>query len=522
LSNLVLEGGIWMNTQRPEWNDANNALVGYGISVVTLNYLRRFQVFCHALFEGSAATVKVSREVAVWFEASMKAFEKAAKKIPSEISDRDRYDILAALGEPASAYRLKIYEEGFSGKAKSLKKEQILHFFSLTQTIIDHSLKANEREDKLYHAYNLLKRREEKEISLRYLYEMLEGQVAALSSGMLNPTEAADLLDALKASALFREDQYSYLLYPNRQLPRFTAKNNIPQEDFDGIQLFDLMLSRNDERLVKQDILGGGHFHGDIRNASDIELILEQLEKEEAYQKLVKKERKAILDIFEKMFDHQSFTGRSGTFFGYEGLGSIYWHMVSKLLLAVGENYFGAVKAGASKDVLTRLVAHYYEIRAGIGLNKSPELYGAFPTDPYSHTPAHLGAQQPGMTGQVKEDILSRYLELGLLVEEGKIHFQPFLLRQMEFSTHSQPFFFYNVKGAKEYIELPPQSLAFTFCQTLIIYRRDEQAHISVFYADGTQKEINDAMLDKETSRSIFERKGEILRLEVGIKPYLA
>ena len=25
LSNLVVDGGVWMNTQRPEWNDANNA-----------------------------------------------------------------------------------------------------------------------------------------------------------------------------------------------------------------------------------------------------------------------------------------------------------------------------------------------------------------------------------------------------------------------------------------------------------------------------------------------------------------
>ena len=36
LTNLVPEGGIWMNTQRPEWNDANNALVGKGLSVVTV------------------------------------------------------------------------------------------------------------------------------------------------------------------------------------------------------------------------------------------------------------------------------------------------------------------------------------------------------------------------------------------------------------------------------------------------------------------------------------------------------
>ena len=35
--------------------------------------------------------------------------------------------------------------------------------------------------------------------------------------------------------------------------------------------------------------------------------------------------------------DHTRFTGRSGTFYGYEGLGCIYWHMVSKLLLATQE-----------------------------------------------------------------------------------------------------------------------------------------------------------------------------------------
>jgi hypothetical protein len=35
MSNFIPEGGIWMNTQRPEWNDANNALVGNGVSMVT-------------------------------------------------------------------------------------------------------------------------------------------------------------------------------------------------------------------------------------------------------------------------------------------------------------------------------------------------------------------------------------------------------------------------------------------------------------------------------------------------------
>ena len=39
LTNLVPGGGIWMNTQRPEWNDANNAIAGLGLSVVTTAYL---------------------------------------------------------------------------------------------------------------------------------------------------------------------------------------------------------------------------------------------------------------------------------------------------------------------------------------------------------------------------------------------------------------------------------------------------------------------------------------------------
>ena len=59
LTNLVPEGGIWMNTQRPEWNDANNALVGKGLSVVTVAYLRRFVTFWLAqLADGDVETFR--------------------------------------------------------------------------------------------------------------------------------------------------------------------------------------------------------------------------------------------------------------------------------------------------------------------------------------------------------------------------------------------------------------------------------------------------------------------------------
>ncbi len=55
IGNLVPCGGIWMNTQRPEWNDANNALVGNGLSMVTLFYLRRYLKLLSALLHESAA-----------------------------------------------------------------------------------------------------------------------------------------------------------------------------------------------------------------------------------------------------------------------------------------------------------------------------------------------------------------------------------------------------------------------------------------------------------------------------------
>ena len=95
--------------------------------------------------------------------------------------------------------------------------------------------------------------------------------------------------------------------------------------------------------------------------------------------------------------------------FGFEGLGCIYWHMVSKLLLVTGEI---AGQAGEENPSLcAALLAHYDAIKAGIGAHKSPEEYGAFPTDPYSHTTGFSGVQQPGMTGLVKEELLSRLEE---------------------------------------------------------------------------------------------------------------
>jgi hypothetical protein len=222
-------------------------------------------------------------------------------------------------------------------------------------------------------------------------------------------------------------------------------------------------------------------------------------------------------DVFEEIFDHKSFTGRSGTFYGYEGLGSIYWHMVSKLLLAVQECCLKAIEEKEDASTIGRLLEHFYEINEGIGVHKSPELYGAFPTDPYSHTPATKGAQQPGMTGQVKEDIISRFGELGVFVKNGQIYFYPCLLRKSEFLTSEKEFKYIDLDNNTSTISLTPDSLSFTYCQIPVVYHISDQERLLIAFKDGTEHSYQDARVDHKMSDSIFKRKGEINRIDVFI-----
>jgi len=228
LSNFIPEAGIWMNTQRPEWNDANNALVGFGSSMVTLCYLRKLQHFLRELFiENSDSKFKVSEEIISFFKSINDTFIHYKPSLEREISDKERKSIIDALGTAGSEYREKIYKAGFSGEKNFISANELVKFLDLSMEFIDKSIRRNKRSDNLYHAYNLISFNDNG-VTIRRLYEMLEGQVAVLSSGLMQPNEVNEVLDALKSSAMFREDQYSYMLYPDRQLPRFTEKNIIP------------------------------------------------------------------------------------------------------------------------------------------------------------------------------------------------------------------------------------------------------------------------------------------------------
>ncbi len=521
LSNFIPEGGIWMNTQRPEWNDANNALVGNGVSMVTLYYLRRFLIFFDKqITDTEHERVELSNELIVFFKKIQSTFEDNKHLLQDSINDAQRREIMDSLGQAGSDYREHIYKQAFWGVKRTVSYRRLRSFLKLSLKFIEHTIKANKRKDKLYHAYNLMTVENDKEVSISYLSEMLEGQVAVLSSGYLSPKKALKLLDKMKKSDLFRPDQYSYLLYPNKQLPKFLEKNNIPKATVTASKLISTMLADGNKSLVDEDVKGEYHFNGNFKNAADLSKALEDMSASK-YSKLIVQEKAAVLNIFEEVFNHKAFTGRSGTFYGYEGLGSIYWHMVSKLQLAVQEICFKAVDTEESDEIIGRLLEHYYEINAGIGVHKSPSLYGAFPTDPYSHTPGGKGAQQPGMTGQVKEDILSRFGELGVIVENGVLHFNPCLLRKDEFTVQTRSFHYVNIH--KEHKKFAPEigSLCFTFCQVPVIYRLATESSMEISKRDKTTVSCDSLHLDAETSTHIFNRTGEVSQITVYIKESL-
>jgi len=191
--------------------------------------------------------------------------------------------------------------------------------------------------------------------------------------------------------------------------------------------------------------------------------------------------------------------------------------MVSKLLLASAEVTQQSILEKSDPKIIGRFFDHYFEINEGIGVNKSPELYGGFPTDPYSHTPRGRGVQQPGMTGQVKEDIISRFYELGYFVNEGKITFDPTILRKTEFISEKKSFKFVNLENEITYLELDEDSLAYTICQVPVVYKLSDKEDIRITFHNNSEKIIEGHELDVESSQEIFNRTNVIKAIYVRV-----
>ncbi|GLS92070.1 hypothetical protein GCM10007916_31400 [Psychromonas marina] len=517
LSNLVLDGGIWLNTQRPEWNDANNAIVGNGLSMVTLYYMRRYVAFMQKILIKAANSFAISKEVVDWMVAITVVLNDAVQVVKQKnISAEHSHQVLTDLANCAASYREKVYtNHGFSGKTK-VQSSEITTLLSVSLSLLDATIANNLREDGLYNAYNILSY-SDKSLTVEALYPMLEGQVAVLSAGILSPKQAVSLLDKLFASEMYREDQASFMLYPDRELTTFMNKNRLTAKQVQQNSLLTLMMEADDKRIVMQDSDGNYHFNADFENSGYLRTTLDKVMID--YPAISHDQVLDVEKLYEQVFNHKAFTGRSGTMFGYEGLGSIYWHMVSKLLLAVQENYHASRNLDATSKETLKLGDYYYRVRAGIGFNKTPQNYGAFPTDPYSHTPKHSGAQQPGMTGQVKEEVITRFGELGIQINDGQISINPSLLKPSEFLKEAATFTYLDLLGGKQRIHVLQNQLVFTYCQVPFVYKICEQGtqNIVLHFNDGLQQTINTLHISSSLSEMLFSRSGKVNKIVVTI-----
>jgi hypothetical protein len=513
LSNFIIDGGIWLNTQRPEWNDANNALVGYAASMVTLYHLRRYQTFCIRLLGAlRGKKVSLSNEVATWLEEIERVYSNAKSILSTpKADDQTRRKLLDEVGQAFEKYRSSVYAQGFSGK-REVSVDSLIAFCELSLRFIDHSIASARRKDGLFDAYNLIEIGDDT-VGIKPLYEMLEGQASALSSGLVDGKEMLVVLDRMQNGPLYRKDQHSYLLYPDRGLPSYFERNRVPEDLVQGNELLRTLEATGDTSVIARDALGAYRFHSDFGNAKDLKRSLTKLRENPKYAALVERCEKQTLASYETVFHHAAFTGRSGSMYGYEGLGCIYWHMVAKLLLAIEEH---AVKE--SSGALRRPLAEaYYRVRDGLCFNKTPAEYGAFPMDPYSHTPPFAGAQQPGMTGQVKEVVLTRFGELGVHIDAGQITFNPILLRANEFLTKPAAFEYVALDGAFRTLELSVGELGFTYCQIPVIYRLAAAPQLTLHRGADSKDLGATHTLSRELSQEVFGRHGKISKIVVDV-----
>ena len=109
-----------MNTQRPEWNDANNALVGKGLSVVTLAYLRRALTLAGDLLPDD---LTLTSELATLLADVHAVLDAHREQAATGFDDRGRRAVMDALGAAGTAYRTRVYA-GFSGEHEEVSGVQ--------------------------------------------------------------------------------------------------------------------------------------------------------------------------------------------------------------------------------------------------------------------------------------------------------------------------------------------------------------------------------------------------------------
>ena len=188
LVNFVPEGGIWMNTQRPEWNDANNALVGRGLSVVTVAHLHRFLGLMERIVEDLPLTLTEALASAIdSVTETLSEAERVLRASDDQLAAHLRRRVMDQLGDAGTAYRAASADGG-TGRMVTIDRTQLRNLLSVSRRWMARTVRLNRRHDGLYHSYNTLVLGDGT-ARIDHLDEMLEGQVAVLDSGVLDEVD---------------------------------------------------------------------------------------------------------------------------------------------------------------------------------------------------------------------------------------------------------------------------------------------------------------------------------------------
>ena len=462
MANLHVDGGVWMNTQRPEWNDANNAIVGIGLSMVTVYHMHAYVQHLLTLLQGEVGDFAVSKEVAQWLETSLGLMQAHVKNSSSSAKD-----LLDQMGQAFSDYRQSVYANGFSG-SETLSVTDIKSWLAICKTLLSETVSKNKAE--LFATYNLFKN----DGSTAPMRPMLEGQSAAIGAGLVSPDGLAALLVQMDQT-LFSEQHKAHTLYPKQMTVPFYKKNSFTAPiTADGV-------------IVCRDENGTLHFGPNMTTQKALVQALQG----SAYSDL---DQAFLLEQFERLFGHQSFTGRSQVMYKYEGIGCIYWHQNAKMALAIMEQ---ALAIRQDRKAAKSVLQAYREVTSHFLYRKDSTACQAIPIEPYSHSSFDGKSQQPGMTGQVKESAIMRRAELGIIVENGRILFDPWFVAPAEFDE----------KGC----------LSFTVCGIPVRYvpSQDGQDAIEVRYTGGKKASIKGTVLPDAISQEVFLRSGDITDIDI-------
>ena len=120
------------------------------------------------------------------------------------------------------------------------------------------------------------------------------------------------------------------------------------------------------------------------------------------------------------------------------------------------------------------------------------------------------------MTGQVKEDVISRFGELGVSVHAGEIEFSPVMLKRSEFLTGAETWR-YSVGGAEQSEQMEAGSLAFSLCGVPVVYQLAENTAIRVIGDDGHEEILPGNKLGQVLSQSVFRRENRLRKIIVDV-----